>query len=69
MRKNPLCNKPPKERRRNLEQTLRGRTDHTSMGQLGRVQSGITKIIWRDRCQRRGKNQTEEHEARQTISY
>jgi len=69
MRKDPLCNKPPRRRRTNLDHTIRRRTNHASRGHLGRVQSGITKTIWRDRRQRRGKDQTEEHEARQTIRY
>jgi len=49
--------------------TLRRTTNHTNMGQLGRVQSRITKTMWCNQRQGRSKDQTEKHETRQTISY
>jgi len=44
--KNPICNKPPKGRRRNLDHTIRRRTNHPNLGHLGRIQSRIRKTIW-----------------------
>jgi len=67
--KNPICNQAPKGQCRDLEHTIRRRTNHPNVGYLSSIQSGITKMIWRNWRQRGSKNDTEDHETGQKIGH